>query len=857
MDSWLEAIGHRLSCTWGDLTDALALSTAGASAPWLIRLTPAEADNLSHATAQPTARLHAMTLAGYDGKGLRISPERRTLDRTFPWTRTRFSRYCPHCLRTSGGRWQLSWRSGWAFACLRHQCLLVDECPQCGRPQRERSHPTEQTPKPGYCAQPALAAVGRARECCGADLAAAATIDLASGHPALVAQRAISAVIVSGTVEFGIYHEDPQPSAGLLADIGAVAGRILGYATADDWTRILPPDLDRAYKELRTHAGGGTLPFPASKRGPRAPSHAVIAAAGITAAMEILTARDCGDAGHRLRWLVDSGRANGLAVTASNIGWGRRTTPVLTAAQLNALAPRLKPSEQLRYRIGAVRPNRPAGTAASIADLAAKLPAALWPSWALRLTLPGQDFTHLSTALPCAVMLVNSRLSCEASTKAMDRQDADRHSLSHTLQQLHGDRHWPHIRDALVRLSDYLQSQDTPIDYRRRRSLDFDPLLESAVWRDICVKLDVRSGGEKRHRMARCFLYSMITASPGRYAPWFRDENEFSAPLANFPTLLTPELLSALQQEAQRFLHINDIKEPLVWSPPQQLLADLSLPGCDPTGINLVELHRLVRNGLALSDIADQLGASLAAVRHVLALHPAPELQRSHAFRPAPALSSLAAMLTADELMGLYVGQQLPLRVIAARYGVGRKVVAQLARHYGIEVRPPNAPRRYAAIDRDWLYAEYVINQRTLPELAAEKGMSTMNMSRWAKCYGIPLRGRGGPSHAAAIAAVKTADNAPPLLKTALRVNGGEKRLARFAAASRYPSVTAAAAELGLSQSVLHTQINRLEADLGGLLLTRAERNHPMVLTALGTRVLRSWNAWASDVGHSWAAKKQ
>jgi hypothetical protein len=190
--------------------------------------------------------------------------------------------------------------------------------------------------------------------------------------------------------------------------------------------------------------------------------------------------------------------------------------------------------------------------------------------------------------------------------------------------------------------------------------------------------------------------------------------------------------------------------------------------------------------------------------------------------------------------------QKLPLRQIAARYGVDRKLVARLARQYGITLRRPQRPRRHGEIDRDWLHTEYVLHRRTLPELAAEKGMTTMNMSRWAKHHGIPLRGRGSPSHTATINAAKAADTAPTLLRPALAPIGGAERLSRFAAASDHPSLRAAASTLGLCQPVLHGQIARLETELGGALVTRAERGHPMTLTDLGTQILHAWNAWTA-----------
>ena len=60
----------------------------------------------------------------------------------------------------------------------------------------------------------------------------------------------------------------------------------------------------------------------------------------------------------------------------------------------------------------------------------------------------------------------------------------------------------------------------------------------------------------------------------------------------------------------------------------------------------------------------------------------------------------------------------------------------------------------------------------------------------------------------------------------------------------QYPTITAAAADLGLRQAVLTSQITRLEGELGGALVERAQRGCPMTLTKRGARVLRAWKAW-------------
>lgn len=185
--------------------------------------------------------------------------------------------------------------------------------------------------------------------------------------------------------------------------------------------------------------------------------------------------------------------------------------------------------------------------------------------------------------------------------------------------------------------------------------------------------------------------------------------------------------------------------------------------------------------------------------------------------------------------MRMYSDEQLSLRQIAAHAGVTRKTITRLAREYGIPTRPPIYTGSYN-VDRAWLYQQYVTKRRTLPDIAAECGMSTANMARWARKHGIPMRSRGGPSHRANLDAKAIAEKAPKLLRPALAGIGGWERLQRFAAATRYPTLTIAAEQLGARTLV--AQKLRLEADLGVELIRRAQRGQPMQLTNAGLKVL-------------------
>ncbi|WP_398941916.1 TniQ family protein [Streptomyces sp. CFMR 7] len=99
--------------------------------------------------------LTAMTLQRFDGHAVVIQREQRRVRPQVLWGRAG-SRFCPTCLTDSGGRWQITWRLGWSFACARHHVLLADRCPACQRIPRLRAHPRPPVPD-GAQAPPPMA----------------------------------------------------------------------------------------------------------------------------------------------------------------------------------------------------------------------------------------------------------------------------------------------------------------------------------------------------------------------------------------------------------------------------------------------------------------------------------------------------------------------------------------------------------------------------------------------------------------------------------------------------------------------------------------------------------------------------
>lgn len=850
IDSWLEAIAHRTDTMYSDLLAAVGLKVnpgMGTSA-WMVKLTTDEAETLSAATAAPIETLEKMTLQHYSGRAVRIDSDIRALVRTFPWGRTRGSRFCPACLDETAGRWQLRWRLGWAFACTVHNCLLADACPHCGAVQRLRTHIGDTVPQPGRCSRPATDATGRAPDRCGADLTAASAVSLVPEHPAICAQKIVDTVIDSDTSAFGVYQSMPQPRLNVLSDIRAVAGRVLAYATPQDLEAVVPSDLLTAYRAKADHPWQRYGPAQTNaKPGLAAPARAVGAAVGALAAIQALERCDVASAGDSLRWLVASSRERGSAISATNITWGKNTSPVLTGVQLAALGPLLKPSDQLRYRVGTTLPRRPTPGIRRTDVIARRLPPMLWSAWSLRMAIPDCHQRQLRPALANSLLLVNSRLNLDEAARMID-SPIDGHAVSRVLQLLEKHDRWNDLRSALIRMTDYLAEHEVPIDYRRRRRLDYAMLLPDKVWAQICRDTGTPGIRSARARIARGFLFERLSGQPASRSPMFFDSNAFRTQVADFPRYLTSELAQALVEHAHEFLVEQGVDgESAVWQPPSEVFDGLDLPGPDPGAVDLADLHRAVGvEGMKLGAAAHHLGTSLDTVRYLLESHPAPRPD------PAPgepqatpynrAYASAKAALSRERLIELYEQQRMSLRDISEIVGVSRQIISRLAHDYDLALRQPGRRAR-TTIDRDWLYDQYVNKRRALPDLAKEAGMSTANMARWAKTHAISRRSPGGPSHSAALAGEDAAAIAPELLRPALAGIGGQQRLERFVAATSYSTLAEAAEKLKIHQSTLVNQVDRIERDLGTKLLNRAERCQPMTLTDDGARVMATVRA--------------
>ena len=238
----------------------------------------------------------------------------------------------------------------------------------------------------------------------------------------------------------------------------------------------------------------------------------------------------------------------------------------------------------------------------------------------------------------------------------------------------------------------------------------------------------------------------------------------------------------------------------------------------------------MVNDGGSPGNIAHQLGTTIDVIRYLLTDSPAPlppDLQ-------SPALRDT---LTHNQFQYLYQQKQMTCTEIAELYGVSTTTVCALGHQYGFAIR--RGPRRIKSIGRDRLYDQLTKKHLSYSEIGRNTGMSRQAVQRRAKEYGItpPPRHHRQP---------EVSESIPAILQPALG-RKGRLRLQRFAAAHRYRTLTEAAAALGVHRAPLRKQIATLERDLGSPLLTRAVRNHPMSLTAVGVKVLAAVQDWNPD----------
>ena len=154
---------------------------------------------------------------------------------------------------------------------------------------------------------------------------------------------------------------------------------------------------------------------------------------------------------------------------------------VATAVVISASTPSMGPELQLRYRAVTVIPRAPQRDSQRVRSLAATLPSLMWTQWSDRL-LPDLRKTLVAReTLSWATLLAGSTVDTVVAAQFLEHS-AGRNALNQRLWVLRSSAHWKSICTALIRLGDHLEVVGAPIDYQRRRQLDYSRVLSVEAW---------------------------------------------------------------------------------------------------------------------------------------------------------------------------------------------------------------------------------------------------------------------------------------------------------------------------------------------------------------------------------------
>jgi hypothetical protein len=321
LDSWLEALAHRHGVHFGDVLHQCGITSTGPGG-W-IRL-------LGHDTLLHIAQVAGLSLCDVDAMALPRNPGAPTgtsmcLARVLPagpWDWRANSRYCPHCLNDTGGRWKLLWRLNWTFACLAHNCLLADACPECQCDQRRIAHSMTHIPYPGQCRGVRQRDTAGGLRACDAHLASMQPIDLADRPILLDAQQQVMGILLAAA------HAAPRDNCGPLAALTSLRVLVRWVAKTIDYAQLEP-------QTALASCEPGHVNLTAPYSGHIARNAAAETAASIVTALTILNARNTTEATHTWRHLM-------IAAAHGRI-------PRLTESDQIALMPRIRSAHSRAY----------------------------------------------------------------------------------------------------------------------------------------------------------------------------------------------------------------------------------------------------------------------------------------------------------------------------------------------------------------------------------------------------------------------------------------------------------------------------------------------------------------------------
>lgn len=122
---------------------------------------------------------------------------------------------------------------------------------------------------------------------------------------------------------------------------------------------------------------------------------------------------------------------------------------------------------------------------------------------------------------------------------------------------------------TLLQLAQFLDGAETPIDYARRRSLDYTELLRPEVWERIAIAQNIHSGFPRRAVLARAHVHRLLSGDRVQRLPQLDRATELvtDSEVDGFTRNAPSRVLSALEDVAASYLGRLGIEEPVSWHP--------------------------------------------------------------------------------------------------------------------------------------------------------------------------------------------------------------------------------------------------------------------------------------------------
>ncbi|MFE9806809.1 TniQ family protein [Streptomyces sp. NPDC005548] len=801
LDSWLAAYARRLNAAEADLIKYFELGTA--SFDFMVRaLTSHEREALASRTGVSPVDLTAMTLEPWNGLviNLDLATRKFGLPPTLQHT-GRYSRFCPPCLRETEGRWQLSWRLPWSYACPRHDKLLLDRCPNCGNfPYINKRRIRTQ---PGIC----IEGTGDTR--CGFPLSYASCVELDPDGRVMRGQKHINSTVLGPARELSDARQHTR-------EISIIAQRVL---------RALPSHASTApalVHEVLAECGDA-LPTTAGRQRQGSDPHSMAVGSGI--AVTVLN-NNSSEYDAIFPWLMHA-NASSRTKASYPITWAhglyKEAGPRLATRALVSVDEKVSWLTRIRYGTTTSAPAWPTLHQQEVRRRASRTPSMLWPGWTMRVlqgASTGHQLAGFRRAAAALLLLPATQLTYQQAAKLLGN------NLPVTswkaLTAIVSEQDCTVLTTTLVLLGRVLDVQDSPINYHRRRVLfsEGEVMLDSKAFRTYC-RQNRRLYNETLYEQLLWYVRSLLLgAEPGsssRSQAWHMQNSH----------LVDSELRALAYQQAEANLQSHGIHEPLQWEPPQAWLPTLPWPGLPPEDIDREEVAEQLALRLPIDDASQAVGISDDKFRLYIEYStpadlPVPSERPRRVRRKIQSQNHRTSQwrrLTPEELHQLYVSERKSTPQIAALVGCSSSTIGLHLEQAGIPRRRRKEPLRAAdgtLVTEDWLRRHYTELGRTTKEIANEIDCHNAYVSQLLRQAGIPTR----PLFAVCSPFVRLGVKMSPAMIAVSELRNHAQRLRNIVRLPGHHDIAAACRALGIPSSSIRYQLVQVENAAGFAIIT-------------------------------------